>query len=276
MPHWPIPASGDLALFPCLTPRVQSGTKRGGVWRSMAVNGLPQPSGPMTQPARVYGRRRGRRLRANREALLAELLPALAVPLDRGTLDPHGLFVPRRERVWLEIGFGAGEHLAWQAEHRPEIGFVGCEIYVNGVASLLRHVKERRLENIRIFPDDARALLDALPDACLDKVFLLHPDPWPKTRHAPRRFVNPANLDALARIMVDGAELRIATDHPPYKEWTLWQMSRRFDFEWLARRPPDWRDPGADWPVTRYGEKAQEEGISCLYLRYRRRARRAG
>lgn len=229
----------------------------------------------MSGPPRVYGRRRGRRLRANREALLAELLPALAVPVDRGAVDPHGLFTPRRERVWLEIGFGAGEHLAWQAEHNPEIGLVGCEIYVNGVASLLRHVKERGLPNIRVYPDDARMLLAALPDACLDRVFLLHPDPWPKARHAPRRFVDPANLDALARVMADGAELRIATDHPLYREWVLWQMSRRADFEWLARRPGDWREPGSDWPVTRYGEKAGQEGVSCLYLRYCRSPRRA-
>ncbi len=227
----------------------------------------------MSETPRVYGRRRGRRLRANREALLAGLLPQLSVPLDQGTVDPRRLFTPPCARIWLEIGFGAGEHLAWQAEHHPDIGFIGCEIYVNGVASLLRHIDERHLANVRLVADDARLLLGALGDACLDRVFLLHPDPWPKNRHARRRFVNPENLDALARVMDDGAELRIATDHPVYKDWTLWQMGRRRDFEWLARRPQDLRHGGPDWPATRYQRKAQGQGIDCLYLRYRRRPR---
>jgi tRNA (guanine-N7-)-methyltransferase len=110
-----------------------------------------------------------------------------------------------------------------------------------------------------------------LPDACLDRVFLLHPDPWPKARHAERRFVNPENLDQLARVMAGGAELRIASDHPVYKQWALEQMARRRDFEWLARRAEDWRHRPADWPETRYEAKAKGEGRTSLYLRYRRR-----
>ena len=153
------------------------------------------------------------------------------------------------------------------------MGLLAAEIFVNGVASLLRHVAERNLENIRIHPEDARPLLAALPDACLDRVFLLHPDPWPKARHAERRFVGPGNLDALARVMAAGAELRIASDHPSYKVWALEQMRNRPDFEWLARRADDWRVRPKDWPETRYENKAKGEGRASLYLRYRRRPR---
>jgi tRNA (guanine-N7-)-methyltransferase len=219
---------------------------------------------------KVFGRRRGRPLGARRRATLETLLPKLRVPL-AGPLDPFALFAPRPRAIWLEVGFGAGEHLAWQAERHPDIGLIGCEIFLDGVASLLRHVEERGLANIRVHPDDARDVLAALPDASLDRVFVLHPDPWPKTRHAARRFVNPANLDALARAMAPGAELRIATDHPVYKQWTLERMQRRDDFEWLARRAADWLERPADWPETRYEAKARREGRAPLYLRYRRR-----
>ena len=202
------------------------------------------------------------------------MLPQLQIPLQSGKpLDPWALFDSRPARLWLEIGFGAGEHAAWQAEHHPDVGLLAAEIFVNGVASLLRHVAERGLANIRIHPEDVRPLIAALPEACLDRVFLLHPDPWPKARHAERRFVGPANLDALARVMADGAELRIASDHPVYKIWALEQMSKRRDFEWLARCAGDWRARPDDWPETRYERKAKGEGRASLYLRYRRRPR---
>ncbi len=220
---------------------------------------------------RHYGRRLGRKLRPGRAAMLETLLPEIRIPVEAGrTLDPWSLFAARPPRLWLEIGFGAGEHAAWQAEHHPDVGLLAAEIFVNGVASLVRHIAERNLANIRIHPEDARSLLAALPDGCLDRVFLLHPDPWPKARHAERRFVNPANLDALARVMADGAELRIASDHPVYKIWALEQMGKRRDFEWLARRAEDWRVRPADWPETRYEHKAKGEGRASLYLRYRR------
>ncbi len=223
---------------------------------------------------RVYGRRQGRKLRPGRVALLDSALPKFAIPVVRGeTLDPASLFVPRRAELWLEIGFGAGEHTAWQAGQNTDVGILAAEIFVNGVASLMRHIAERKLDNIRNHADDVRPLLAALPDACLDRVFVLHPDPWPKARHAERRFVNPANLDTLARLMADGAELRIASDHPVYQAWALEQMGRRRDFEWLARSIADWRDRPADWPQTRYEEKALSEGRRSLYLRYRRRPR---
>lgn len=226
---------------------------------------------------RWFGRRQGRKLRAGRVTLIHAALPRVRVPLEIGRpLDPWALFAPRPARLWLEIGFGAGEHAAWQAENNPDVGLIAAEVFVNGVASLLRHIEERKIANIRVHPEDARPLLAALPDACLDRIFLLHPDPWPKARHAERRFVSQANLGAFARVLADGAELRIATDHPIYKQWALEQMAKHADFEWLARRAEDWRLRRADWPETRYEAKAKGEGRTSLYLRYRRRPRRSG
>jgi len=224
---------------------------------------------------KVHGRRRGRRLRPGRAALLDDLLPALriALPPEGERLDPAALFDPPRSRLWLGIGFGAGEHLAWQAAHNPEVGLLGSEVYINGVASLLRHVREEGLDNVRLHDDDARALIAALPDASVERVFLLFPDPWPKARHAPRRFVGPRNLAALARIMVDGGELRIASDDVTYQRWTLQQMPRCPDFVWQVAGPADWRERTDDWPPTRYEAKALRQGRRPIYLRYRRRPR---
>jgi tRNA (guanine-N7-)-methyltransferase len=223
----------------------------------------------------TYGRRRGRRLRPGRQALFDALLPRLAIALPaKGTLiDPRSLFPSGTSEIWLEIGFGGGEHLAAQAEAHPAVGLIGAEIFVNGVASLLGHVDRRGLSNVRIFPDDARPLLDALPDASLGRVFLLFPDPWPKRRHSERRFISPANLDRLARVMREGAELRIASDDPGYIAWTLEQMLRRSDFRWLACRAADWRGRPPDWPPTRYERKAINEGHHPVYLRFERVAR---
>lgn len=226
-------------------------------------------------PRRVYGRRRGRKLRRGLRGLLDDALPRLAIELAPGQpIDPKALYSPPKDRIWLEIGCGGGEHLAWQAERHPDIGMIGCEIYINGVASLVRHIVERKLDNIRVFPEDARELLAGLPQASVERLFLLHPDPWPKNRHVARRFVSPANLDSLARVLCDRGELRIASDHPIYQVWALEQMGRRTDFEWLARAPKDWRERPDDWPATRYEEKAIGEGRQCLYLRYRRVPRR--
>lgn len=241
------------------------------------MSGADDPAGgaPGAAP-RFYGRIKGRKLRAGRAALIDTLLPRLRVPMAPGApLDPHALFATRPADLWLEIGFGAGEHLAWHALRNPAIGFIGCEVFVNGVASLLRHVAERGLANVRVHPGDARPLVAALPEACLGRVFLLHPDPWPKSRHAERRYVNPPQLDALARAMKDGAELRIATDHPAYKLHALAVMGQRADFAWTARRAADWRDRPADWPETRYEAKAKAEGRRPLYLAYRRVPRAA-
>lgn len=218
-----------------------------------------------------HGRRKRRRLRAGQQRLLGDLLPRLAVALpETGELDLAQLF-PTAEAVWLEIGFGAGEHLAWQAEHHPEVGFLGAEVFQNGVARLLAHASERGLANLRVFPEDARALLEALPAGSIGRAFLLFPDPWPKQRHAKRRFVGRANLDRLARVLRPGAELRMASDDPGQIRWMLEQLLAHPAFEWLAAGPGDWRERPADWPATRYEEKALAEGRRAAYFRFRRR-----
>ena len=206
---------------------------------------------------------------------MARLLPRLAIvlPPPGEWLRLAGLFPKAPRDLWLEIGFGGGEHLAEQAAARGEIGFIGCEIFLNGVASLLGHVERRGLRNVRLYPDDARALLDALPEASVGRAFLLFPDPWPKRRHQDRRFIGPANLDRLARVLKDGAELRIASDDPGFVAWTLEHGLRHPAFEWLARRPQDWRERPADWPATRYEQKAIGAGRRATYLRFVRRAR---
>ena len=225
---------------------------------------------------RFYGRRKGHKLSPRKERLLADVLPKVAVSLEGAapaTLDPAKLFEKPVSGVWLEVGFGKGEHLALQAAANPGVGFIGCEPYVNGVAGLVTKIHEQKLANIRIYPDDARALLAALKDRSLDRVFLLHPDPWPKKRHAKRRFVSPANLDALARVMKPGAELRIGTDHATYMAWTMIQMQKRRDFRWLAERAADWRTPPRDWPETRYAAKAKADKTPCAYFRFERSSR---
>jgi tRNA (guanine-N7-)-methyltransferase len=221
-----------------------------------------------------YGRRRGRPLRAGQRERQMTLLPRLSFTLpERGRLDPAILFgLPSRE-VWLEIGFGGGEHLAEQAERHREIGFIGCEVYENGVAKLLGEVDRRNLANVRIYGDDARLLLAALAPRSISRVFILFPDPWPKARHHKRRLVATPSLDHLAEIMVDGAELRLATDDPGYLAWMLEHTTNHPAFRWTARRAADWRERPADWPATRYEEKARKAGRAPSFLCFIRRPR---
>jgi len=221
---------------------------------------------------RLYGRRRGKRLRDSLQAVMDEDLPSVRVhgeSFDTG-LDPKTLFTGPLTAVWLEIGFGGGEHLAAQAGAHPAVGFIGAEIFENGVASLLRHRRDRGLTNIRVLMDDVREVLPRLGDACLDRVFLLYPDPWPKRRHAKRRFVCPETLDQLARLMPPGAELRIATDHPVYARWVLRQVPNHPAFRWQVAGPADWRVPPPDSVPTRYEDKARKEGRTPMYLSFSR------
>jgi tRNA (guanine-N7-)-methyltransferase len=190
-----------------------------------------------------------------------------------GVLDPSALFDPRPEEVWLEIGFGSGEHLAVQAAAHPAIGLIGCEVFENGIAKLLADVQRRALANVRILTDDARLLIAALPPASIGRVFILFPDPWPKQRHHKRRIVAKETLDALVAIMTDGAELRLATDDLDYLAWMLARLPVHPAFAWLADRPSDWRVRPADWPATRYEAKAITAGRRPYFLRLRRRPR---
>jgi tRNA (guanine-N7-)-methyltransferase len=206
-----------------------------------------------THGLRTYGRVKGRALKAAQAALLETLAPRLAIP--EGPVDPRAL-MPGAAEVWLEIGFGGGEHLAGQAERRPEVLLLGVEPFLNGVASLLRHVDQRRLANVRILKGDARALVERLPAASLDRVVILFPDPWPKTRHHKRRLMQPAFVTALARATRAGARLRFATDWRDYAAWTLAQMLASPDWSWTAERATDWRNAPTDHLTTRYEQKA--------------------
>jgi tRNA (guanine-N7-)-methyltransferase len=200
---------------------------------------------------------------------------AVCIPVS-GRLDPRTLFGAERGLVWLEIGFGAGEHLAIQAATHPQKGIIGCEIFENGIVKLLARLERCLLENIRVFPGDARLLIEALPPASTERVFILFPDPWPKRRHNKRRLVSEEVLDSLAEIMTDGAELRLATDDQDYLCWILERVTNHPAFEWVARRPFDWRTRPQDWPATRYEEKARVAGRTAVFLRIRRRPRIPG
>lgn len=226
-------------------------------------------------PKRFYGRRHGRKLRPALRSLLEARLPDLQVELPGAgeTVDLARLFGREPRELWLEVGFGAGEHLVWQAETHPHVCCIGAEYFTNGIAALLREIDRRGLRNIRIYQGDGRDLLAALAPASLGRVFVLFSDPWRKTRHHKRRFVQRSTLDALAALMKDGAELRLATDHQDYLVWLLQSAQGHPCFEWLARGPRDWRERPADWPPTRYEQKAIAEGRHPVYLRYARRPR---
>jgi tRNA (guanine-N7-)-methyltransferase len=219
---------------------------------------------------KLYGRRKGPKLSPHQERLLETLLPALALRLEAGR-DPRGYFASAVDDVWLEIGFGAGEHLLWQVAHHPNVGVIGAEPYISGMAKLLSKAAadESVPANIRLYSDDARNIIDALPDASLARVFLLFPDPWPKTRHHKRRFVQMDMLDQLARVMKPGAEFRFASDDAGYLTWTLERLTAHPAFAWTATRAEDWHTRPADWPQTRY--EAKELHGKPAFLRFVRR-----
>ncbi len=225
----------------------------------------------------LHGRRKGRPLRPAQQRALTELGPRIAIPQPdpAAGLDPFGLFPNRPRAVWLEIGFGAGEHLIAQAQAHRDVGLIGAEYFQDGIAKMLRQLETAGLDNVRSYTGDARDLVQALPDAVLDKVFVLFPDPWPKRRHHKRRLIQAPYLDMLARVLADDGELRLATDDPSYQRWMAIELHRHPAFAWPARRPADWRERADDWPPTRYEQKAIEAGRTPVFLRYRRRRRTA-
>ena len=206
---------------------------------------------------------------ARQAGLLETLLPELTLTPRKGC-DPKEYFARGVSGVWLEVGFGAGEHLVWQAQKHPGIGIVGAEPYVSGMAKLLSKIGDTQTANIRLYMGDAHDIVDALPDASIGRVFVLFPDPWPKTRHHKRRFVQTAMLDDLSRVMKDGAELRFATDDGGYLVWALERLMVHPSFIWLADTAADWRTRPEDWPETRYEAKALRQGRPCTYLRFQR------
>ena len=208
-------------------------------------------------------------MRPRQAGLLRDLLPQLSLTLKEGA-DPRTYFPHVPREVWLEIGFGAGEHLVWQAENNPHAGIIGAEPYISGQAKLLAKITDKNLSNIRLYPEDARDVIAALPDSSLSRVFILFPDPWPKTRHHKRRFIQMAMLDELARVMKKSAELRFATDDKNYLVWALERFMAHPVFAWTAEGSSDWRKRPADWPETRYEAKAVKAGDDCIYLAFRR------
>ena len=222
---------------------------------------------------RVYGRRKGHDLTPRRRALVENLLPGLrpAIRLD-GHVDLKGP-VAGRDRLWLEIGFGGGEHLAWQARAHPDVVHIGAEPYLNGVATLLATVEDEGLGNVRIIDDDVRPFLEALPEASLERITVLFPDPWPKARHHKRRIVNDWSVDRFADLLADGGELRLATDIMDYARWMMAAVWPHPAFQWTATNPRDWRTRPADWPATRYETKARDAGRTPVFLTFRRRPR---
>ena len=217
---------------------------------------------------RLYGRRSGHKLRQGQAALVEELLPAISVP-EEGALSAQSLFGDERP-LHFEIGFGSGEHLAFRADLLPDHGFIGCEPFLNGVVGALAHVRDKALPNVRLHMGDALGVLERLPDASLRFVYLLHPDPWPKARHAKRRMVNHGPLDLIAAKLQPGAEFRLGTDDPTYCRWSMMVMNQRRDFEWLAESAQDFLVRPGGWPETRYAAKARREGRSPHQFRYRR------
>ncbi|MEJ1967737.1 MAG: tRNA (guanine(46)-N(7))-methyltransferase TrmB [Rhizomicrobium sp.] len=225
------------------------------------MNAQDGSESPQRRRRNLYGRRKGPALSAHQESLRATLLPSLLLRPEMGK-DPRAYFSPPPLRdfgdvseVWLEVGYGAGEHLLWQAQHHPRIGLIGAEPYIAGTAKLLSRLEQQPAENVRLYEDDARDIIDALPDASIGRFFLLFPDPWPKTRHHKRRFVQMPMLDALARILKPGAELRFASDDAGYLAHALERLMAHAAFAWTATGPSDWKARPADWPPTRYEAK---------------------
>lgn len=272
----------------------------------------------MTEDVRFYGRRRGKALRPGRKLLMQHALPLVRVPEPGGPQDPRDLFINpqsdpaplplsafdtsslssgdrdgvragtnhnRETPLWLEVGFGGGEHLAHQAAANPHVNIIGAEVFENGIASLLsqlfgtpKHADDPLTPpaNVRIYPGDVRHVLPHWPDACLSRVFVLFPDPWPKARHAARRFIGPAMLPTLARLLQDGGVLRVASDVPGYVSWTLRHVLDHGAFAWTARSPAHWQERPADAIPTRYETKALREGRVPAYLSFHRRPRAEG
>lgn len=233
---------------------------------------------------KFFGRRKGRTIRKTKQSLIEKFLPEITVKADE-KLETDKIFAFKPQKMMLEIGFGNGEHLAGQAKNNPDCGFIGVEVFQNGVANLLNLItgikeginlpekfilEKGRVDNIRVFPDDVRLLFKYIPDGFFDKIFLLFPDPWPKKKHASRRFINKENMQELARILKKGGIFRVATDHKVYKGWTLRQLSDDENFVWTAKCSDDWRKAPFDHVETKYQRKAIAEGRKPVFFDFMR------
>jgi tRNA (guanine-N7-)-methyltransferase len=220
----------------------------------------------------LFGRRQGRKLRPAQRELLETWLPRLRleIPPPPEPLDLDHVFAAPKGDCWLEIGFGGGEHLVGQAKAHPDVGFLGCEPFEDGVVKLLSAIEGEGLANIKVWAGDARPLLRSLPPTSIGRAFILFPDPWPKKRHHKRRLVSAATLAELARILRPGGELRVATDVGEYAAAMLDAALHNAELRWTARSPQDWRVRPSDWPQTRYEVKATGAGRRCYFFRFAR------
>jgi len=210
------------------------------------------------EPRAFFGRRSGKKLHGGQQAIFDATLPALEVKLS-GHTDPRELF-PDAERLIVEIGYGGGEHLALEASRHPDTGYIGCEVFTGGIGKMVQAIAAQELRNIRLFTDDALKLLVEMPDASIDEIYLLYPDPWPKTRHHKRRFVSPTTLTELARVIRPGGQFHFATDIEDYANWTLAHIVRAPEFSFAPDRAGSWHEPYPGWEATRYEQKARREG----------------
>lgn len=225
-------------------------------------------------PSHFYGRRKGKPLRSRQSSLIETLLPRLRIDLADVRRNPAWLDPASRQAdLWLEIGFGGGEHLVSDASLHPEVEFIGCEPFVNGVAKLVTAIELNQIKNIRIHDGDALDVLRALPDESLGRITILYPDPWPKFRQRKRRFISPESIEQMARTLRSNGEVHFATDIDDYSGWTLQRFLASPGFEWKAREAADWKRPWADWPGTRYEAKAFREGRTPAYLTFVRKPR---
>ncbi|WP_107494962.1 tRNA (guanosine(46)-N7)-methyltransferase TrmB [Thalassobius sp. I31.1] len=242
----------------------------------MSDDKKPEGNHPSGAPWRnFYGRFKGKGLRDSQQTYLdedlAKLSPGKVTWEDNPTrenIDLKALFGDKP--VWLEVGFGGGEHMVHQAKTYPDVGIIGCEPYINGVAMLLGKIREAGARNVAIHPGDARDMFDVLPEQSIDKAFLLYPDPWPKKRHHRRRFVTQEHLEPLAKVLKPGAIFRVATDIEDYVRQTMEEVPKA-GFEWLAESADDWRNSWDDWISTRYEQKALREGRTPHYMTFRRK-----
>jgi tRNA (guanine-N7-)-methyltransferase len=226
---------------------------------------------PIARTGRFFGRRKGHALKPQQTALLRTLLPRLSIELSNpAPPDLRSLFHCAHE-VRLESGFGGGEHLISEAIREPQVGFIGAEPFVNGMAKALAAIERLKLQNIRLHHGDTADLLPWLPPASISGFDLLYPDPWPKRRHWKRRFVQEQSVAAIARVLRSGGYFRFASDIPDYVAWTLVRLMRSPDFEWTAEGPDDWRLPWPDYHGTRYEAKAKREGRIPCYLAFVRK-----
>jgi len=219
-----------------------------------------------TNQFRTFGRAKGKPLSPAQSELMREVFPRL----DIGPLIVQGQnpFEQEGSPLWLEIGFGGAEHLLWQAEHNPHVTLLGVEPFLNGVAKAVRGIAEKKLTNVKLHRGDARDVLTVLPDGCLDRVFVLFPDPWPKVRHHKRRIINADFIKELYRVIRPGGRFRFASDIVHYVDWTLTRLYKHGGFNWTAKQKDDWRVRPQDWPSTRYLEKALREGRSGHFFEF--------